>query len=61
VVCLRLPCEHDLVGVGVREADALDLVSDDGLQAVGPPTTYPRDASRSAIAHERCRPIGQAA
>jgi hypothetical protein len=48
--------QHDLVEVDVRETDALDLVSDDGLVAAGLPANYP-----DAVTHERCRPIGRAA
>ena len=36
--------QHDLVEVDVAETDALDLVHDDGLQAVGLPVSYPHDA-----------------
>lgn len=53
--------QHDLVEVDVAETDALDLVSDTGLQAVGLPVGYPLDADGRPVPHERCRPIGQAA
>jgi hypothetical protein len=52
--------QHDLVEVEVTETEALDLVSDRGLDAVGLPAGYPLDAD-GPIAHERCHPIGQAA
>ena len=53
--------QHDLVEVDVAETAALDLVSDDGLQAVGLPVSYPQDADGRPIPHARCRPVGQAA
>ena len=36
--------QHDLVEVDVAETDALDLVSAEGLAAVGLPASYPLDA-----------------
>jgi RES domain-containing protein len=53
--------QHDLVEVDVAETDALDLVSDDGLQAVGLPVSYPLDADGQPVGHEQCYPVGQAA
>jgi RES domain len=53
--------QHDLVAVDVAETDALDLVSDDGLQVVGLPVGYPLDADGRRVPHERCHPVGQAA
>jgi RES domain len=53
--------QHDLVEVDVAETDALDLVSDDGLRAVGLPVGYPLDADGQQVPHERCYPVGQAA
>jgi hypothetical protein len=52
--------QHDLVEVDVTETEALDLVSEQGLDAVGLPAGYPLD-DEGAITHERCHPIGQAA
>src|SRR3954469_9565339 len=53
--------QHDLVEVEVRETDALDLISDEGLQAVGLPASYPLDAEGQAVRQAECQPIGQAA
>jgi hypothetical protein len=53
--------QHDLVEVDMAETGALDLVSDDGLQAVGLPVSYPQDADGQLVAHEICHPIGRAA
>ena len=53
--------QHDLVDVDVQETDALDLVSDAGLEAVGLPVSYPRDALGHPVEHARCHPVGQAA
>jgi hypothetical protein len=53
--------QHDLVEVDVAETDALGLVSDEGLDAVGLPAGYPLDEDDQPIAHEQCHPVGQAA
>jgi RES domain-containing protein len=53
--------QHDLVEVDVAETDALDLVSDEGLQAVGLPVSYPVDADGRPVEHEQCHPVGRAA
>jgi RES domain len=53
--------QHDLVEVDVAETDALDLISDNGLQAVGMPLSYPQDADGQPVPHEQCHPVGQAA
>jgi hypothetical protein len=53
--------QHDLVEVNVAETDALDLVSDAGLEAVGLPVSYPLDAAGRPVAHGQCHPVGQAA
>ena len=53
--------QHDLIEVNVTETDALDLVSDKGLQAVGLPVSYPLDAARGPVEHAQCHPVGQAA
>ena len=53
--------QHHLVEVDVAETDALDLVSDDGLDAVGLPVTYPLDADGRPVRHAECHPLGQAA
>jgi len=53
--------QHDLVDVDVQDTDALDLISDDGLRAVGLPGSYPLDAGGHPVAHEHCHPVGQAA
>lgn len=38
---------------------AADVVTDQGVEAVGLPATYPLDAERNSIPHQRCQPIGQ--
>jgi hypothetical protein len=53
--------QHDLVEVEVAETDALDLVSDEGLDAAGLPVSYPLDEQGEPIPHEQCHPIGRAA
>jgi hypothetical protein len=53
--------QHDLVEVDVAETDALDLVSDEGLDAVGLPFSYPLDADGQPVGHAQCHPVGQAA
>lgn len=53
--------QHDLVEVDVTETDALDLVSDEGLQAAGLPVSYPLDTAGRPVDHAQCQPIGQAA
>lgn len=53
--------QHDLVEVNVTETDALDLVSDKGLQAVGLPVSYPLDAAGRPVEHAQCHRVGQAA
>jgi hypothetical protein len=53
--------QHDLVEVDVRETDALDLLSDAGLTAVGLPKSYPLDSRRRPIGRARCQPIGRSA
>jgi RES domain-containing protein len=58
---LEPAAQHDLVEVHVAETDALDLVSDEGLDTVGLPVSYPLDAGGRPLAHEQCHPVGQAA
>jgi RES domain-containing protein len=58
---LEPAAQHDLVEVDVVETDALDLVSDAGLQAVGLPVSYPLDAAGQPVAHEQGHLVGQAA
>jgi RES domain-containing protein len=53
--------QHDLVEVVVAGTDALDLVSDAGLAAVGLPETSPVDAHGVTVGHDACRPVGEAA
>jgi hypothetical protein len=53
--------QHDLVEVVVAGTDALDLVSDQGLDAAGLPASYPLDEKDEPIPHEQCHPVGQAA
>lgn len=53
--------QHDLVTVHVEDCEVLDCASGEGLEAVGPPVSYPRDDSGQAVPHEACRPVGAAA
>jgi RES domain-containing protein len=53
--------QHDLVEVHVTEADVLDCASDQGLQAVGLPASYPLDDDARPVPHEDCQPVGAAA
>lgn len=53
--------QHDLVEVNVPTRAWLDCVSDEGLEAVGLPITYPRHADGTPVAHQECQAIGQAA
>jgi hypothetical protein len=53
--------QHDLVEVDVADTDALDLISDEGLDAVGLPVSYPFEKEDEPIPRERCHPVGQAA
>ena len=50
-----------LVDVIVSPGTAVDLTSDDGLAAVGLPTSYPLDTAGERVDHARCRPVGVAA
>ncbi len=53
--------QHDLVVVDMARRDVLDCVSDDGLQSVGLPDSYPRDAAGDEVSWSTCQPIGRAA
>jgi len=53
--------QHQLLRVTLPEADYLDAVTEDGLGAVGLPTTYPREADGSTVPWARCQPVGRAA
>lgn len=49
----------DLVSATLpRSQDVADAVSDEGLQALGLPETYPRHRNGVPVRHEVCRPIG---
>jgi RES domain-containing protein len=52
--------QHDLVDVQVTEADVLDCASDQGLQSVGLPVSYPFDDDARPVPHEACQPVGEA-
>lgn len=41
-----------------RSQDVADAVSDDGLQTLGLPETYPRHANGRPVRHEICQPVG---
>jgi len=43
-----------------RSQDVADAVGDDGLEALGLPSTYPRHGNGKPIRHELCQPIGLA-
>ena len=53
--------QHDLITVKVPRAARLDCVTDDGLTAVGLPTSYPLDNRGSVIGYDVCRAVGQQA
>jgi RES domain-containing protein len=50
-----------LVHTRVPDADYVDAVTDEGLQVLGLPATYPVDERGIAVPHARCQSIGQAA
>lgn len=58
---MRAEAGPDLVETDVPEDRFVDVVTDEGCRAAGLPASYPREADGSAVGHERCRPIGQAA
>ena len=41
------------------EQRAADVVTDQGVETVGLPATYPIDAEGNSISHRTCQPIGQ--
>lgn len=49
-----------LLEVTLPAGSAADAFTDDGLSALGLPTTYPRDIRGDVILHAACQPIGQA-
>jgi hypothetical protein len=53
--------QHDLVTVRVSRAVRLDCVTDEGLAAVGLPTTYPLDSGGRLVGHDVCQLVGQQA
>lgn len=53
--------QHDLVEVDVLETDVLDLVTGEGLAAVGLPAAYPLDDGGRRVPHAACHPVGRAA
>lgn len=53
--------QHDLVTVNVPRAARLDCLTDDGLAAVGLPTSYPLDSGGAPVGHDVCQPVGQQA
>lgn len=50
-----------LIATDVPRAEFLDAVSDNGLTAVGLPSSYPNDAAGVRVSHAVCQPIGHAA
>lgn len=42
-----------------RSQDVADAVSDDGLDALGLPTTYPRYRNGLPVRHDACQPVGE--
>ncbi|HEY4277939.1 MAG TPA: RES family NAD+ phosphorylase [Conexibacter sp.] len=51
--------QHELVRVTVADGQqALDCVSAPGVEAVGLPPAYPRDADGAVVPHAACQPIG---
>jgi RES domain-containing protein len=51
--------QHDLVHIDVAELDALDCVSDDGLNAVGLPDSYPAADDGAPVEWAPCQAVGQ--
>lgn len=51
--------QHDLVHIDVAELTALDCVSDEGLEAVGLPVSYPDDDHGTPVRWPLCQPVGQ--
>lgn len=49
-----------LVDVTVPDGEAVDAYTDDGLSALGLPTTYPADGSGVGVPHGECQPVGRA-
>jgi hypothetical protein len=43
-----------------RSQEVADAISDDGLEALGLPATYPRHRNGRPVGHDDCRPVGQA-
>lgn len=41
-----------------RSQDVADAVSDEGLEALGLPVTYPRHGNGRPVQHEVCQPVG---
>lgn len=55
------PREAPVLAVArVPDGRFVDVVTDDGCRAAGPPASYPVEGGRT-VPWERCRPIGQAA
>lgn len=48
-----------LVGVQIPDGRAADAYTDDGLAALGLPTSYPYDGNGDIVPHDVCQPIGQ--
>jgi hypothetical protein len=53
--------QHDLVSVDVPDGGYLDCITDDGLELLGLPTSYPRHGNGRPVSHATCQPIGQQA
>jgi hypothetical protein len=51
--------QHDLIAVEVPAEEYLDCISDEGLDLLGLPASYPRYRNGRPVAHTTCRPVGQ--
>ncbi len=59
VLDLRPEMRPVLVETTVSEAAFVDAVTDDGLEALGLPTTYPRADDGEPVPRAACQPIGE--
>jgi RES domain-containing protein len=51
----------DLVATRVPDTEYVDVITNEGCEAVGLPATYPRDENGKRVPQEDCQSIGQAA
>ncbi|WP_420626856.1 RES family NAD+ phosphorylase [Candidatus Poriferisodalis sp.] len=48
-----------IVDVDVPDGTAADAFTQEGIQALGLPATYPWDAAGTMVSHQQCQPVGQ--